>query len=301
MIEFGKINPMLAPHDIAQPFNDPDCLYEIKWNGVRCILWNDGKRIRLQNRNGGEITHQFPEIVEGAKLRKSCVLDGEIVVPMKGIPDWSLIQKRIHLENTLQIKLRANKRPACFQAFDCLAHDMAVTKWPLTTRRQILSTLVEPNDVVQVSLAFSSCQSYGELLLLGHEGMMAKQLNSQYTEGIRSSAWRKIKPTKKGTYWIVGYTQGEGWRSELGALLLAELENGAFRYVGKVGSGLTMDVVTLLLSILPNLTAEISPVVNPNGDGRVTWVVPSLRCEVAYMDITAEGKLYQPRFKKLIE
>jgi bifunctional non-homologous end joining protein LigD len=305
MIEFGSIKPMLAPRDISKPFNDLGWIYEIKWNGIRCILFFDGTRIRLQNRQGKDITKQFPEIVDNVSLPHPCILDGEIVILVKGVPDFGLIQKRSHLENSLQIKLRGHSNPATYMAFDLLelnGKSFIEYEWPLVTRRQLVAKLVTPAERIQPSSMYPTSDAFGELVEIGHEGMMAKRLDSPYRQSVndyRSGSWKKIKPNRSGCFYIVGYTQGEGWRSELGALVLAEQVGDQWRYVGKVGSGLTMDTVSLLLELLPKYTTAY-PVISGNGNGSVKWVTPGLQCEVAYMDITPEGKLYQPRFKKLI-
>jgi bifunctional non-homologous end joining protein LigD len=303
MIEFGSIQPMLAPRDISQPFNDPAWSYEIKWNGIRCVLYFDGTQIRLQNRQGKDITKQFPEIVDNVNLPHPCILDGEIVILVKEVPDFGLIQKRSHLENSLQIKLRSHSHPVTYMVFDLLElNEKNCMAWPLITRRQLLAATVTPQERIKPSSMYPTSDAFGELVEIGHEGMMAKRLDSAYRQSVndyRAGIWRKIKPNRSGCFYIVGYTQGEGWRSELGALVLAEQVGDQWRYVGKVGSGLTMDTVSLLLEILPRYTTAY-PVVSGNGNGGVKWVTPGLQCEVAYMDITPDGKLYQPRFKKLI-
>ena len=124
---FLNIKPMLAsPFDNA--FNSKDWVFEIKWDGVRAILFKDKKYVKIQSRNGNNITNRYPEIVNAAKIAlKDCrsgVIDGEIVILNEnGVPDFHVHQHRINIQNSREIMALSVQTPATFYLFDILYKD----------------------------------------------------------------------------------------------------------------------------------------------------------------------------------
>jgi len=117
-----KIKPMLAMK--SSPFDSEEWLYEIKWDGTRCIAFVDVEResVRLQNRRLMEIAYRYPEIVESLLefSKTNAVFDGEIVVFKDGKPSFHLLQQREHVESRIKIEILSKKIPSVYIVFDLL-------------------------------------------------------------------------------------------------------------------------------------------------------------------------------------
>ena len=191
------ISPMLA-HTAGEAFDSEAYLFEMKWDGIRALAFVEEGRVRLQSREGTEITAQFPELVLPlARLPVGVVMDGELVVLIEGKPDRSMVLRRMSVRDSLRIRLLAERCPATFVAFDIL---YAATKcWmpkPLIERRSHLLELIgHLND--DRLLASPAVEGRGiELFELvqerGLEGVMAKRMDGRYLPGRRSRLWLKI-------------------------------------------------------------------------------------------------------------
>src|SRR2546427_8238275 len=116
----SHIVPMLAR--LAKlPRNDQDNAFEIKWDGVRTILYCEGGRVRLESRNLRDVTRQYPELrALGRELgSRRVVLDGEIVaLDEQGRPDFQRLQPRMHLESESAVRRRIADTPVVYMIFD---------------------------------------------------------------------------------------------------------------------------------------------------------------------------------------
>ena len=191
------ISPMLA-HVADVPFDSEDYLFEIKWDGIRVLAFIEGGRVRLQSREGTEITAQFPELVSSlARLPDGVVLDGELVVLIEGSPDRSNVLRRMSVWNSLRIRLLAERCPATFVAFDILytATKCWMPKLLIERRLRLLELIGDLNG--DRLLASPAVEGGGvELFELvqerGLEGVMAKRMDGRYLPGRRSRLWLKI-------------------------------------------------------------------------------------------------------------
>ncbi len=125
---------------------------------------------------------------------------------------------------------------------------------------------------------------------MGYEGIVAKRMDSPYLPGKRSHSWLKMKPQKSAISNVIGYAKGEGSRSLLGALMIAERRDNRLIHRGRVGSGISMTTMADLLGIL-------RPLCEKKG---VTWVDPSIQIEVTYFEETAGGHFRFPVFKRIV-
>ena len=108
--------PMMA-RTAEKPFNDPEWLYEVKWDGIRAIAYIDGA-VSLRTRNDKELITKFPELNELSELTSNVVLDGEIVILTDGLPDFQAVASRNQASNPRDIQAGAAERPATYIAFD---------------------------------------------------------------------------------------------------------------------------------------------------------------------------------------
>jgi bifunctional non-homologous end joining protein LigD len=132
------------------------------------------------------------------------------------------------------------------------------------------------------------------------EGVMGKAINSTYQEDKRSDSWLKIKNFKEATFYICGVTEGENGRnSTFGSLILADKIDGKLFYVGNVGSGFNQHQLRVMLSLLEIYKAECPFETRPDTDRPVKfWVRPELKCEVRYLELSNNGMLRFPTFRK---
>lgn len=230
------ISPQLCK-TIKAPLIDKDYIMEQKFDGIRAQLTVNSDRYRIESRGGQEITHRFPEI-QPLHKRESYVLDGEIVhFNVAGLTDFQAIQARVQRE--ADIEYYASLYPAVFVAFDCLMYESSLitNELSLLGHKDLLPFFETPN--IQIAPYWLN----GIVDKNTHstwEGFIYKRKDSLYQPGKRSSSWLKYKFVKRETVWAVGFTHGIGRRSGyFGALIVARLADGAYRYAGTVGTGYT--------------------------------------------------------------
>jgi bifunctional non-homologous end joining protein LigD len=301
----APIAPMLAYS--SPPFDSPRHLFEIKWDGTRCILFVREQGVRLQNRRLQDITHRYPEFAALSRQikAKNAVFDGELVVLAQGRPDFRKLQQREQQSDPVKISLLAPQLPATYIAFDVLYHnDIQCLHLPLSERKEILrSILAESGQVVESAYILEQGKSfYREVVAQGLEGVMAKALDSPYLIGQRSRYWLKIKPRGRATCFIVGYTPGQGARRPwFGSLALATREAHGWIFRGLVGSGFAgadLEAITDRLQKLIRDTPAMPLTGVPKG---IVWVNPELQCEVTFQEETPRGHFRAPAFTRLIE
>lgn len=293
--------PMLAKV-AAEAFTDKDWIFEIKWDGFRALAYVE-QPFSLRSRNGKELKQNFPELQELTRLGSNIVVDGEIIVMRGGIPDFQSLLERGQAVSVLEIQRQSNRAPSVYIVFDILEKDgKSLTNLPLMERKAVLKeSLQEGSNVLLCDYIEEKGEAYFQLTLeKGLEGVVAKKKDSSYEEGLRTGSWLKIKKLKTCDCIIFGYTRGEQARgSTFGALVLGLYdEEGKPTYVGKVGTGFTEQMLRLLTDKFGKITTEIAPFMAESGDV-VTWLQPSLVCEVAYQVATRDLRLRMARFKRL--
>lgn len=302
------IKPMLATL-VDEPFDDPDWVYEVKWDGYRALAFLNNGDVELSSRNSKSFNDKFYSIYqELEKWKINAVFDGEIVVLNdKGMADFSALQNwRSEADGEL-----------VFYIFDVLwLEGKDLTNIPLVGRRQILNSVVpEQNDKIQLSKLFdaSGTDFFAAADKMGLEGIIAKKANSLYTPDIRSKEWLKIKTETRQEAIICGYINNENGRKKFSALLMGVYENNELRYIGPVGTGFSDKLQTEILEKLKPLKTnecpfKIIPDFNkpsrfrPNPPkAKATWVKPKLVGEVSFREMTKDGVMRHPSFKGLRE
>ncbi len=313
--------PMLA--FASEPFDSPDYLYEIKYDGTRAVAYiTKGKNpsrqsasgIVMINRRDNRIEGRYPEfrgIAELLNAKRGAVLDGEVVAFNKsGRPDFALLQSREHAADPFKISILSRQTPATYVVFDILEKDgRDLTKLPLSERKRILGETVRESGFLMVA---DYIEGRGKALFRQakkerFEGIMAKRIDSQYVQE-RSRFWLKMKAVRSLDCVVIGYTEGRGWRKRyFGALVLGAYHGGKLVYVGKAGSGLSEEMLADILATLKKEETDMPPplldkgaVEELEGEG-VRWVKtsPGLVCEAEYLLITKTLKLRAPVFLRL--
>jgi len=290
--------PMLAQH-AEKPFNSKDWIFEVKWDGIRAISYVDGE-LSIRSRNEKELKHNFPELEELKKLTENTVIDGEIIVMKAGKADFQALAERSKTTSTENVKYLSHESPANYVIFDILEKDgNPLLQLPLTERKRLLKQYVREGSYIVLS-AFVETDGeayYKAALAKGMEGIMAKKKDSQYEPGARSANWLKIKPILTCDCAIFGYTIGKGTRKPtFGALILGLFGEKEPVYVGKVGTGFDQEKLESMLKMFEPLQVKNKTVEGVDAPEQIVWLKPETVCEVAYQNVTREGRLRMPRF-----
>ncbi|HEY7228275.1 MAG TPA: DNA ligase D [Nitrososphaeraceae archaeon] len=306
------IKPMLA-HPFEKAFDNKEWVFEVKWDGVRAILFKNNREIRIQSRNGNDITMRYPEVVAAAKLSlracKSAVLDGEIVVlNEQGIPDFHTHQHRMHIQSLQEIMALSVEHPSTYYVFDILyKEDQKVESLAYLQRRDLLSSILKVNDTIKISefITEKGTEILASSKELKLEGIVAKHKDSIYREGIRSRDWLKIKNTKTQDCVIIGYTEGLGSRANhFGALVLAVYctSEKKLKFAGHAGTGFNDQTLSEIYSMLRKLETKSRSIdIVPYLNRTTMWLKPVLVAEVKFDEWTPDGILRAPVFIRLRE
>jgi len=301
----ASVTPMLSTLADAPPEGD-DWVYEIKWDGMRVLLFLDGGRVRLVSRRGNDCARQFPELTAAQQslAAQQAIVDGEVVVlDERGRPSFSLLQPRMMASDAGAIAHMARSRPIVFCVFDLLYLDgYDLRKAPLVERKRALQTIVNSNSLIRYSEHFAgSGPGSGKDFLEAAraqelEGIVAKRAASRY-ESRRTSNWVKVKISAQQEFVICGFTEGE--RDTFGSLVLGLYDKGELVYVGNVGTGFDTQMLRSLFDKLSLLATSRSPFPKPIKMPKplpVTWVRPELVCTVKFHSWTPDGRLRAPVF-----
>lgn len=276
-------------------FDNPNWIYEIKWDGYRAIAEVAGNNSRLYSRNGLNFADEYAVVFEELKkLKKKLVLDGEIVaLDEDGKPSFQLLQQ--YRQN--------GDVPLVYYVFDILSqNDKSLEDKPLIERKEILRKLLPDNPVIRYCdhIEERGTDFFKAMQKQGLEGMIAKRADSTYLEGSRSSDWLKIKHMLTDEAIICGYTQARGGRKFFGALILGTYEKGKLIYIGHTGTGFDHKTLKEVYAQLKELETDENPFgVKVKVNSPVTWVKPKLVCQLKYTEVTDEGARRHPVFMGL--
>jgi bifunctional non-homologous end joining protein LigD len=302
-----SVPPMLATL-IDKPFEEPGWIYEIKWDGYRAVaLMNKGK-VNLLSRNDKSFNEKFYPVHKALEeWGINAVVDGEVVVlSQKGLANFGSLQNwRSEADGEL-----------IYYVFDIMwLEGKDLTQLALTDRREILKTVVPSEGIIRLSENFETNATglLEEVAKLDMEGIMAKKADSTYTPGIRTKAWLKMKAQKRHEVVIGGYTQNEGSAKTFSSLLVGVYEENKLQYIGKIGTGFNDKMQKEILAKTKGLEVAKPPFTEvPDVDkpsrfrpnppkAKVTWLKPSLVCEVSYAELTGDGVMRHPSFEGLRE
>jgi len=289
------IHPMLATL-VEDPFDNPQWLFEIKWDGYRSVAFLDGGKARLVSRNQNDMTSQYPELrdLPNYVRARTAVLDGEIVaLDDSGRPSFSLMQQRTGISGAgRKVKAADRSVPIAYYVFDLLYLDgYDLMRVDLEKRKELLAGIIAGSGLVRYSdhhlqqgvALFEAAKQQGL------EGIVAKRRNSCY-EQKRSREWLKMKITRRQECVIGGYTDPRGSREHFGSIILGLYdEKGRLLHVGQAGSGFTEKTHEDMWRLLQKLKTDKNPFTNKVESTRGThWVKPELVAEIKFSEWTHE-------------
>jgi bifunctional non-homologous end joining protein LigD len=286
----------------TRPFDDPQWIAQVKWDGVRNLALVQAGEVRLWSRRLRERTDQYPELTGLVKACRSSrvVLDGELIVLKGGQPRFAGILEREQARRVDERWVKA--RPTTYMVFDLLEYgDRELYEEPIENRLELLQSLLIPDEHWQMIDSFSGSTAsdlFAATTARGLEGVVLKRLGTRYTVGVRSKDWVKVKRRQRILAIVCGYTQPIGGT---GGLLLGAYQDGRLLYIGRVGSGLTAPVFSLLRDSLPAAPRPFGyePSLRDRFSGTpgpVVWTEPRLTVQVEFTEWTEEMRLRDPVF-----
>lgn len=290
-----SIKPMLLAEE-AEPFDSVDYLFEIKLDGIRCIMYLDENGTEIRNKRNDRLNHTYPELKNIHKqVKKRCILDGELLVLKDGNPNFQEVQRRSLMTNSYKIELASKKFPVSFTAYDILYLDnKQITDLKLTERKSLLNKMVKENESLTISrfIETKGTQLYNMAVQHDLEGIVAKKKDSKYYFDKRSKDWIKIKYLKDEDFIICGYIP----KTPMSSIILGIYHNNAIVNQGHVTIGISNDDFQRIVS-----TERVSKTYYSSfpDDENTIWLAPKLVCSVKYMMRTNTGGLRQPVFKEL--
>lgn len=295
------MSPTLATLVKTPPKGD-EWLHEIKLDGYRLLARVDGGEACLFTRRGNDWTSKLPSLARalGALPLECAWLDGEIVVmDAQGKSDFGALQAALAARKDASIR---------YIAFDLLhldGYDLCAAA--LSARKALLRTLLARSGSPMVRFGDhvrgEGQRFYEEVCRLGLEGMVSKRAGRPYASR-RTNDWRKIKCSTREKAVVIGFTEPSGSREGFGALLLAQPEDGALVYVGKVGTGFDERTLRALHTRLRPLELDRPPIEGVPREvatRRTHWVKPALTVEVTFAERSKAGRLRHPSFVGLCE
>lgn len=284
----SRVAPMLCTLT-REPTDDPDYLYEVKWDGYRIISYVNKGNVKVDSRSAKDYTARYPVIAEALQqLGHNAVIDGEVVVFNEaGLPDFDALQR-----------YNGNTTPIFYCVFDLLWLDgYDLMGLPLETRKQRLHDLVHDRPVFRFSESFNDGpRLYKEMLRLNLEGIISKRRESPYMPDSRGMDWLKTPTRKRQEFVIGGWSESDKNRS-FKSLLFGAYNKGKLEWIGRSGGGYKDKDMPGILKQLQRLETDRSPFVNPVLDtkGAVThWIKPELVANFEFATWTKSGRIRKP-------
>jgi bifunctional non-homologous end joining protein LigD len=286
---------------VEAPPDGEEWLHEPKYDGYRIGVRIERGKVELWSRRAREWTDDFPTVVRAAAALRlgSALIDGELAAVLpNGATSFQALQNR------------TPKTPLAFFAFDLLhlgGEDLRAL--PLEERKARLATLLRGTaGVIRYAdhVVARGPAVFAEACRLGLEGIVSKRLGSRYRPG-RNTDWQKTKCVRRQELVIGGFTEPEGSREAIGALLVGTYEDGQLRWAGKVGTGpgWTGRYLRELRRRLDALATSRSPFHPPVDDSwlrrNARWVRPQLVAEVAFVEWTDDGRVRHASMQGLRE
>ena len=307
----AAIHPMLAT-SVDEPFDDPEWLFEIKWDGYRAVAFITKGKVRLVSRNQNDLTAQYPELHSLPEYvrAETAILDGEIAaLDEHGRASFSLMQQRTGIREAGRRTASRRDIAVLYYVFDLLYLDgYDLRRASLEQRKTALAQITNASGPLRYSDHFSQGKALFDVAKQkGLEGILAKRRDSVYEER-RTKAWLKIKITQTLDCVIGGYTDPEGSRMYFGSIVLGLYDKkGDLIHVGQAGTGFDQATLKQIWQVLKKRETKHSPF--PHGVEalrEVHWVKPELVAEIKFSEwthATTEGgmKLRAPVFLGLRE
>jgi ATP-dependent DNA ligase len=256
-------------------FTGSDWIFERKFDGIRLLAYKKGSDVQLFSRN--HLPQNLPAIKQAIERlpHEELILDGEIT--------WRGGEVAYHVFDIMWIDGRN------------------VTMLPLEERRELLSRLPFEKPLERVAL-IDDPSPWERAQREGWEGVIAKRCGSVY-EHRRSKQWLKMKCELSQNFLVGSFTDPQGKRVGLGALLVGYHQENDFVFAGKIGTGFNTEMLIDLRARLDKLEIEKAPFTKAIGLPRLRahWARPEIVVQVGFIEWTVHGKLRHPRLLSVVD
>ena len=173
--------------EVNEPFNDKNFLYEIKFDGIRALIYVSKNSFKILSRNGTNLTNKYPELNKIQKLvgNHEIIFDGEIIATEGAHPSFSLLQKRNKIKKITDKIIE--EVPVTFIAFDILYDNVDLTNLSLDKRKKILGQYPDNSVFIKSRIYSDGLSLFKMVKKIGLEGIVAKKRKSIYLFGKRTS------------------------------------------------------------------------------------------------------------------
>jgi ATP-dependent DNA ligase len=256
-------------------FSGPEWIFERKFDGIRLLAYKKGDDVQLFSRN--HLPQHLPAVQRAIEQlpNQELILDGEIT--------WRGGETAYHVFDIMWLDGRN------------------VTQLPLEERQALLAHLPFRGPLRRVTL-IDEPSPWERAQLEGWEGVIAKRRGSIY-EHRRSKQWLKMKCELSENFLVGGFTDPQGKRVGLGALLVGYHKDGDFVFAGKIGTGFDTKLLLDLRAQLDQIEIPKPPFTKAKGLPRLRahWVEPKITVHVGFIEWTTHGKLRHPRLLCVVE
>lgn len=282
-------------------YDSADTLFQVKWDGVRCLAYAEPGEVRLFNRKRNPRTLQYPELVAAlSTLPEGTVLDGEVIaLGPDGKPGFPLVLRRDLARSAQKLRAAISAIPVSYMVFDVLWHaGKPLLERPLRERLDVLAQLPLAPPISRVDTVPEQGKAlFAAVEAEGLEGIVAKRADSLYLPGQRTPLWQKIKCRREIKAVVGGYVpKPDGVR----CVLIGIWEEGELLYVGKAGTGLTMAQWSELAKRLRAIPGPCPFAHRPPEPGAV-FVRPVIPATVRFLEYTQDGVMRAPVLARLEE
>lgn len=285
--------PMLLDEQ-EKPFDAKDYYFEVKFDGIRAIVFASPKEVIIKTRNNQDVTNLYPELQSIKNLvSHNTIFDGEIVSFQDGKPSFQKLQERSHLKKKDKILKMSITHPVYYVCFDILYDNGDLTNKTLEERKKILGKIKDNDEFIKNKyIENNGIKLFKEIKKLGLEGIIAKRKDSVYQINTRVKDWIKIKNFQKALFYIGGYKENED--SFVISLALGEFTKKGFHYVGNVSMAKKNPLYKKIKLLR---TRKLSTFTDYTND-ELSYIKPEYKCLIYYIERTKNNHLRQPIFKK---
>jgi bifunctional non-homologous end joining protein LigD len=302
-LKFSPVVPF-EPISTEVPPTGDHWISQVKWDGVRILVYYDGHNVSLMNRRLNNRTLQFPELTDIQKFcsAESVILDGEVIALENGSPSFHKVMRRDGIRKLSSVPAAKLQVPITYMIFDILYFNGEwVTNKSLQERQVLLESIIEENDYIQlVKNQQDSNSLYKAVVEHELEGIIIKDLTSKYAINGKDKRWQKKKVIKDLNAVIGGVTYRSGI---VNALLLGLYdENGQLWYIGHAGTGkLSQKDWRSLTETIQGMIVKERPFINnPSRYKEATWIKPELSAKINFLEWTQSKTLRQPSIQSLV-
>lgn len=289
---FIKLKPMLL-EEVLEPFNSKEYLFELKFDGIRSLIFIDNGKIVIRSRNGVVLNDIYPELMDIKDISQdTCVFDGEIVLLDNKKPSFTKVMERFKLKDKQKILIMKKNNPVTFVCFDILYKNKDLTKLSLIERKKILDKFKNTNNFVKIKYVEERGKDLFNVVKKGSlEGVVAKKKESRYFYGVRTKDWLKIKNWISENFYVCGYDIIK--ENNVISVILGEKRENNFYYIGKVVMGNKNNLYDKIKK-----SRKIKNYLKEYDNSKSVFIKPVYRLNINYIERTKDNMLREAFIKR---